>query len=185
MNAPTKPETIRIGDRDIPLRDTWATPQWLVDRLRARWGFDLDAAATRRSRIIDGSGEWIGPDHPDVDRRDALTAEWCHMWAAFVNPPFSKSCGGLSRWVEAFIRESKRAPVVAVLPDTPSCKWFRRAWDTAAEVTLFDGRVAFDPPVGVQSSSPRGGVVVFAWVPRIAGPARVRWESVPGREVAR
>jgi phage N-6-adenine-methyltransferase len=179
------PKTIRIGDRDIPLRDCWSTPEWLFERLDARWGFGLDAAATFDSSMR--GMPYLGPDHIGVDRRDALSRSL--SWAAcsdgapvFCNPPFSQSGGGLTRWVEAFEAQGgEEVPVVAILPDTPSCRWFRRAWESAYEVTLFDGRVAFVPPPGVKPSSPTGGVVVFAWVPHTSGPAKVRWESLPGR----
>ena len=184
-------DTVRIGDRDIPLRDTWSTPQWLVDRLDDRWGFGLDAAATKDTAIRPSSGnarlDYLGPDHGDPDRRDALgplvwaSVDWPEGYPVFLNPPFSQTGGGLTAWVNACIAQATAGPVVAILPDTPSCRWFRRAWESAYEVTLFDGRVAFVPPPGVKTSSPTGGVVVFAWVPRVDGPARVRWESLPGR----
>jgi hypothetical protein len=197
MNAPKKPETIRIGERDVPLRDCWSTPKWLVDRLDERWCFGLDAAATVDTAIRPNgrSVGYLGPDHPIEEYRNALDlshltqpAPWAHFSGGlpvFVNCPYSQNGGGLTAWVDAFIRESQDVPVVAILPDTPSCRWWRRAFETAAEVTLFDGRVRFDPPPGVKASSPRGGAAVFAWVPRIGGPARVRWESVPGKEAPR
>lgn len=188
-----QPNTIRIGDRDVPLRDCWRTPQWLVDRLDARWGFGLDAAATADSAITTPSRGRLFHLGPDValDALDLRTHggvglhwRWCEASVAapvFCNPPYSQTGGGLTAWVDAFIREGQQVPVVAILPDTPSCRWWRKAFETAAEVTLFDSRVRFDPPEGVKPSSPAGGVVVFAWVPRVGGPARVRWESVPGR----
>lgn len=183
-------ETTRIGDRDVPLRDQWTTPLWLVDRLHARWGFSLDAAATEETVVRVKSAfsddryplHYIGPDHEDPVFRDGLRAPWTSgLVATFVNPPYSQRCGGISKWVQACILHGAVAPVVAVLPATPDCRWWRMAHETAAEVTLFDGRVRFDPPPGVKASQPRVGTAVFAWVPRLTGPAKVVWDSVPTR----
>lgn len=187
MNAKPqrKPKDMtRIGDRDVPTTDLWATPQWLVDRLQARWGFGLDAAATGKSAIV---GPYLGPDQEDPELRDALAfTPWRAAFspifygeAVFCNPPYSRSCGGITRWVEAFAREGRHCPVVAVLPATPDCSWWQRAFLSAAEVTLFPGRVHFVPPPGVAQSSPRCGTAIFAWVPKGEGPARVRWDTIP------
>lgn len=176
-----------VGNTKVATRDMWKTPSWLISRLRKEHGwFGLDAAAWNEDTL---AHSWLGPDRDDPGQCDALRAE--HPWGrysggkpVFCNPPYSRFGGGLRAWVGEFARQGHAVKVVAVLPDTPSCQWFRLAWETAESVTLFDGRVAFDPPPGIKASSPRGGTVVFVWTPqhsRDMGEAKVIWDSPPRR----
>jgi len=170
---------VKMGETDVPLRDCWRTPRWLVDALACRWQFGLDAAASINDRVL--PIPYIGPDHTDPRQRDALEVSWSLISVGhpvFLNPPYSQASGGIFGWVNKAIMEGKKVPVVAVLPDTISCKWFKLAMETAYEVHFFSRRVGFDPPPGVPKSSPRAGTVVFCWAPRIAGPARVRWDEL-------
>jgi hypothetical protein len=44
-----------------------------------------DAAASLENRHVD---TWFGPDHPDSERRDALSSAW--EGPSFLNPPYSR-----------------------------------------------------------------------------------------------
>lgn len=53
---------------------TWTTPKDFYDKLNEEFNFTMDAAALSTSALV--KDNWLGPDHPYLWRRDALTVEW-------------------------------------------------------------------------------------------------------------
>ena len=71
----------------------WSTPADLFTRLDRRHHFTLDAAATTANAKV---ANWLGPDHPDPSRRDALVRAWdvdSGGGAVWVNPPYGPTIG--------------------------------------------------------------------------------------------
>lgn len=70
-------------------KDLWRTPPEVFDPLHAEFGFGLDAAALANSALLP---QWLGPDHPDPLRQDALNTDWS-QWSegrpVWDNPPYS------------------------------------------------------------------------------------------------
>ena len=137
--------------------DDWETPQTLFDVLRDEVLFGLDAAASAENRKV---WDYLGPDHPDEARRDALREgiSWASPSerAAWLNPPYSQ--------VAAFVRKARQqqrlgVPVVMLLPARTDTRWFQdELYDAAqgtfrpgVEVRFLRGRLRF---VGAKDSAP-------------------------------
>lgn len=148
------------------LRTRWATPAWLVERVAQEIGapcaFDLCAEqATAKAP------DWCGPDHPDPWRRDAFTArltEVNRQGFCWCNPPFKN----MGPWGNLALAAADHfaAGLVLLTPPKTEQAWFQRvftAWNSS--LTLIDQRVAFEPPPGVEASSPPGPVVLFHIAP--------------------
>lgn len=121
----------------------WETPAGLYAPLHAEFDFVLDAAATIGNRKCE---EYLGPDHSDPARRDALVVPW-HVWSGprrvvWCNPPYGRDVG---QWVEKAVIEScMGATVVMLLPvRTDTRWWFRYALD-ADEIRFLRGRLRFN-----------------------------------------
>lgn len=135
--------------------DNWATPRDLIADLDAQGiRFDLDAAALKGTKVCP---EYLGPDHEDPARRDALVSDWLQILRAdgnaptnplfpvrvWLNPPYSDAAG----FVEAAYRNSRNGLEVWVMifvrTDT---KWWQQYCSRAAEWHLIKGRVSFLDP---------------------------------------
>lgn len=121
----------------ISKTDDWATPQALFDRLNAVHNFDLDAAASSTNHKVD---KWFGLDHPDLWRRDGLTAEWDgeRVW---LNPPYGRI---LNEWVAKAADHVQRnkAEVVLLLPARTDTRWFHE-YCVNHSVEFLKGRIKF------------------------------------------
>ena len=72
------------------LDGTWTTPREFYNKLNEEFNFGLDAAALQSSTLVPDN--WYGPDHPDLNRRDALVRDWNKdtnkpIW---LNPPYGR-----------------------------------------------------------------------------------------------
>ena len=165
-------------------RDFWRTPPTLVIAVAALLGgpFGLDAASAGDDAV---APRWLTPDE------DALVASWaaaCHPEdrRAWCNPPYSKVAGGaggdgLLAWVEAGVRARDEGLVVAMLvPPSTSTRYWRLAFEEAAEILLCSKRVSFlDPNTGEPERGNRGDSAILIFRPGQRGPALVRpwWPS--------
>jgi hypothetical protein len=61
----------RAAAQAVVDRSQWWTPTDLRKRVLDTWDIGLDAAACNESALVDN---WLGPTHPDRQRRDARTA---------------------------------------------------------------------------------------------------------------
>lgn len=156
--------------------DAWRTPRMLFDFYNSMYKFSLDAAARGADALCK---DWIGPDHPNLAPGACDALSW-QAWvgpfhAVWVNPPYSQAGGGLAKWMEIAAATGVHIPCVALVPATPSTSWFEDAMHSAYRVDLFKRRVAFDTPEGKPSSSPRGDVCAFHFLPHTWGPARLQY----------
>jgi phage N-6-adenine-methyltransferase len=168
-------------------RDFWRTPPTLVIAVAAELGgpFGLDAASAGDDAVAPC---WLTPDD------DALVASWavaCHPEhrRAWCNPPYSRVAGGaggagLLAWVEAGVRARDEGLVVAMLvPPSTSTRYWRLAFEEAAEILLCSKRVSFlDPNTGEPERGNRGDSAILIFRPGPRGPALVRpwWPSSGG-----
>ncbi len=144
-------------------QDRWATPLALFADVSAlleveSWG--LDAAALACNRKV---AAYLGPDHPEPRRRDALTASWsAHSGGrpVWCNPPYSQA----GRFAQVARSEAEQHGVVVALlvfARTDTRWWWlhvlardpknptRRLGMCAADILWKPGRVSFlDPLTG-------------------------------------
>jgi DNA (cytosine-5)-methyltransferase 1 len=139
-----------------PIKDTWATPQFLFDRLNERFCFGLDAAA---------SAENAKCDLFITEEENSLVIDWDRgNGAVWINPPYSKT--------KEFITRARRQSrtfgrtIVLLIPATTGVAWFHtHVIGTASEVWFFRQRLAFVSPVTrapVKGSNFESMLVVFS-----------------------
>lgn len=146
MTEAKRIEPVPIETRRASLSDTdhWSTPQWLFDRLNNIFHFDLDAAADARTAKC---SNYLGLDNG----RDALVVPWQDYGSRiFINPPYSAGAGPLYKWVSIMQRTAVdyRRLVCAILPATPSAKWYYERVVGQAIKMPTKTRVKFVPPPG-------------------------------------
>lgn len=119
------------------LSDEWTTPRYLFDELNEEFGFTLDAAALASSTLCN---EWFGPDHPDSNRRDALTNSWATQGTVWLNPPYGRAIKFFMAKANAEAQSGVR--VVCLVPSRTDTNWW---WDNVMhhEVRFIKGRVRF------------------------------------------
>ena len=144
----------------LSIKNFWATPQDVFDALDREFRFDLDAAAEAKTAKCK---EWLGLDHPDPERRNALTMSWPGK-RTFLNCPYSPDGGGIGRWVNRALAEVERrggfdSCIVMLLPGTADTEWAIRLYKAGAELR-FTPRIAFLDPCGGGRSAPTGGSLV-------------------------
>lgn len=145
------------GDHLAPLfsaaRQDWGTPSTLFKPLHEEFHFLTDVAATAATAK---ALHYLGPDHPDPDRRDALALPWetlpevealrrCHpAWACWLwcNPPYGRQVAGWLRHAAAARRNG--VGVVVLLPARTDCAWFHDEVVPEAEIRFLRGRVRFE-----------------------------------------
>lgn len=121
-------------------RDTWCTPQEIVDALLRLWprGPDLDPCTNARS-VVPYRRRYTAADRIDVTEQTWTGHVYC-------NPPFSDT----GPWARKMSMHGDGV-VGCVLAD-PSVSWWRDIW-TADAICFPDHRVKFIPPPGVKPSS--------------------------------
>ena len=129
--------------------DTWSTPRDYFDKVNAEFNFGLDAAALQNSTLVPDN--WFGPDHPDEDRRDALSVIWRFaspnkpIW---LNPPYGRVIG---KWMAKAANEARGgAEVVCLVPARTDTKWWHESV-IQHEVRFIRGRLKFG---GQKNSAP-------------------------------
>ena len=136
-------------------RAAWWTPREVREAAHAEWDLVLDAAACEQSTLVPGS--WLGPSHPDHERRDALAFEhWLDLAepgaghkppAVWVNPPFYPP-----NILRAFLQRAAATrdaglTVVALIPASVGTGWWCDCVEGAGgEVQVLRGRLRFDGP---------------------------------------
>lgn len=127
--------------------EVWATPRDLFSELDSEFGFDLDAAAMSHNALCRA---WLGPDHPDPHRRDALRfPDWADVTepgetergAVFLNAPYGVKLGPFTQ--RAALTAKNGRPVVGLLPGRTDTAWFHRWVLPYGEVRFMQGRLRF------------------------------------------
>lgn len=128
---------------EATLRDSWTTPKVLATNLVEEFGLLVDAASSDQNQVCpwrlgDGlGGLWKEPT-------------WC-------NPPYSN----ILPWATNAL--SSDVLSVLLLPARTASPWFRLlVCNPRVSWWTFKGRVRFDPPEGIQASSPRHDTLLFA-----------------------
>lgn len=119
--------------------ETWATPKWLFNQLNEEFLFKLDAAALQKSALCE---QWYGPDHPDPERRDALTIDWNAdtSGAIWLNPPYGRKIGN---WMKKANDVAKNgATVVCLVPARTDTAWWH-SYCIQHEIRFIKGRLKF------------------------------------------
>ena len=122
------------------LDDTWTTPKKFYEKLNEEFNFKLDAAALKSSALCK---KWYGPDHPEVNRRDAFLHNWteeAENSSIWLNPPYGRT---IKEWFKKANLESRRGGVVVCLvPARTDTAWW---WDYCIEheIRFIRGRLKF------------------------------------------
>lgn len=128
-------------------RDEWRTPRALFDFYDSVYGFKLDAAANAENSLCDC---FISVED------DALDVDW-PVGPVWVNPPYSRSGGPLTRWLERAVRFRELTVVAMVPADTSTRWWYRWVAMEANVVNFLVGRPKFLAPDGSKYSTSKGG----------------------------
>lgn len=151
----------------------WRTPPEVFRPLNREFHFGLDAAARQGTQLVPW---WIGPNHPNPDRRNAFTADWraCKCPGAqsvFVNPPYG---GDVFRWMRLARRWSDHMATVALVMGRTDVPWFHmEVMPYAAELRFVRGRITFLRVDGSKATSAPAPSVVIVWRPGHVGPPKV------------
>ena len=161
-------------------KDDWATPPWVVRYACTVLGieaFDLDAAAKADTAK---AVAYLGPDHKDPSRRDALALPWPGQ-TVWLNSPYSKKGGGLDKWLSKCVEARDNGATVCALffSRTETAAWHDYVTQ-AAEVHLIRGRLSFiDPATGQPAKGKKGRPqsapapsCLAIWQPGCNGPPR-------------
>ncbi len=137
--------------------DQWATPQDFFDTLSSEFDFVLDPCALSTSAKTEA---WFGPDHPQNERRDGLSADW-HQEVSdlgggvvFMNPPYGKT---IRQWTTKANKTAvSGTTVVCLLPSRTDTRWFHEDC-IMHECRFIKGRLKFGQ---AQFGAPFPSVVV-------------------------
>jgi len=149
---------------DIPVyhrsaRQDWPTARWLFAGLDAEHRFDLDAAASPHNALC--------PRYL-TEKDDALTVPW-DARAAFCNPPYTRTNGGLDAWLaNARVEAARDVTVVLLVPARTDDGWWVRHVLHADEVRFISGRLRFGN--ATEPAPFPSAVIVFRPPTRYAGP---------------
>jgi len=146
--------TIHASKTPKAIRDLWGTPQSIFDTLNAEFCFLLDVAASIEDRLVPAFFS---------ESMNALHQQWPAV-PCWCNPPYSD----VGPWVDKAIEAScLGATVVMLVPADTSVVWFRKAYDTAAEVRFISGRLSF---IHAETRQPvdgnNKGSVLLIWKPQ-------------------
>jgi len=137
-----------------PNRDAWWTPAHIRQQVLDTWPITLDAAACVDSRLVPN---YLGPDHPDPARRDALAFNnWAQLaggGVVWLNCPYSPA-KLLSEFLERAVATARAGtPVVGLLPaSTGAAWWWTHIVEPAADIEFLRGRLSFDGPHAATST---------------------------------
>lgn len=154
-------------------RDDWGTPLPVFQALDSEFCFELDVCAGEENAKC---RRYLSEDE------DALSLHW-KGYTCFMNPPYSQ----VGKWVQKAMEEANRgATVVALLPNNTDTRWFsRKAWRSADEIRLVEGRISFveseaarlaREAEGRKEGGNTGGNIIVVWRPHWQfrhGPPRV------------
>lgn len=120
--------------------DECHTPDEFYQKLNLVFDFKLDAAATKKNtkcrRFF-------------TKKDNALTKQWKTKGWVWLNPPFSREAGGITKWLNKAFDEvlwgNARGVVCLVICDV-STAGRQLAWDQANEIVELSPRINFESP---------------------------------------
>lgn len=148
-----------------------------------RWPIVLDAAACSLSALVPS---YLGPDHPDPERRDALAYnDWSDLatdGAVFLNPPYLPAA--LLGQFLARAAETGRTgtPVVGLVPASTGTRWWwEHIVETGATVEFLRGRLSFTGPHATPGQSAPWASALIVWTKPGVHPTARSYETHNGR----
>lgn len=134
-------------------KDSWCTPQVVVDALRDfnDGPFELDPCSNPNS-IVGARVEWYGPPHTD-----GLVLPW-HRGPVFVNPPYSDKLSWARKCHDE--HRSWEVEIVALLPADTDTRWFQQFALGCDHLCFWRGRLHF---VGDRRYPARHPSVLLYW----------------------
>jgi len=127
----------------------WRTEDALYLALDQEFKFAWDAAATAASCRVKPhsrcSEPYYGPDHREIQLRDALrVSPWSNYGSIFCNPPSSREEGhSLLPWIKKFREQADRgATIVSVIPHKTSSRYWQHVRH-AVEIREIPHRVRY------------------------------------------
>jgi len=156
-------------------KQDWGTPPELLKVLHEEFNFTADLAANADNHLLP---VWLGPGHPTVECRDALTIPWRPLvgrGVGFCNPPYDR-CADFLR--VAHVELGHGVSSVFLIPARTDTKFWHDHVAAADEIRFLKGRLRF---VGAVQGAPFPScVVVFRGSPpgrrRWIGPRMVHWD---------
>lgn len=166
--------------------DAWETPQWLFDWLWNEYGFNLDIAHNgnncklckspwSKQSYVSCSCEGYTEDYNALETKwkfyyDSPLGECRNKGRVFCNPPFSNPLP----WITKAIAEIKLGNcelAIFILPADMTTQWAKLCIDHASRIIhitgyysdegkFHSGRINFDAPEGVKSSSNNKGTMI-------------------------
>jgi len=126
--------------------DTWQTPAWYLNRVRAIDPIGLDPCTTADNPTK--AANFCAPPW------DGLARVWSGLGLVFVNPPYGKS---LEAWSKKIFWEAVRgSELVVLVPARPDTRWFDRLDRVAAARCFHDKRIRFvHPETGIEAKAPK------------------------------
>ena len=152
-----------------PVRNSWFTPEPLRSEVLSRWPVTLDVAAEQDSHLAEN---WLGPDHPDPARRDALAyPQWGLVpgytgGVVWCNPPYRPRTAIYAFTATAAATGQAGVTVVGLVPASVDSSWWRdNITEAGATAEFLPRRLRFGGPHsrGYQAPWPCALVV---WGPR-------------------
>lgn len=113
--------------------DEFYTPQWLFDRLHAKFHFTLDPASCGEA---DKGIRFVSKE------QDGRTISWANE-RVFCNPPFS-----LMRDFLVKTKELNQPSVILVPARIETLYWHQLVWPHVSEILVLKGRLQFIRPGG-------------------------------------
>lgn len=181
--AAVVPITMRGGGKD----DCRTPPRFFDAASVLCSGFAIDAAAYADTALVfdelEGNPIYLGPDHENEHRRDALHPDfaWCEAGMnAWLNPPYGRM---LPKFIKAANHQARVYGVVPwlLVPARTDTEWFHDAMTLARNVYFVRGRLWFlnrdGTPFVDRKGDPTGAGFpsVLIEVHRFGGHPRVTW----------
>lgn len=133
-------------------KDTWQTPDWLIELIEEFVTIDLDPCAGPNTNIGETNYWW--PAY------DGFEEEW--FGTVFVNPPFSDKVDWIVRAIQQY-KEGRVERVIILTPDSTDVQswWHDLLAEHCDHVWFADGRVKFiDPETDEVAGSPTFGTAL-------------------------
>lgn len=126
----------------------WETPQWLFDKLDAKYHFDVDVFTNGRNSKC---GRFFTPED------DAMSKSWGGLtW--FANPPYGR---GMGEFIRKCAEESSRSKGVLLVPARTDTGWFWKHVAPYARVEFIRGRLRFEVGGVPGQSAPFPSMLAF------------------------
>jgi site-specific DNA-methyltransferase (adenine-specific) len=110
----------------------WETPKDLFNKLKKKYNFKLDAAATQKNALC---------ENYFTIQNDALIQDWYQYKSIFLNPPYGRA---ISKFIKKAYEESlKGCVVVCLIPARTDTKYMHNYCFKYGKVEFIMGRLKF------------------------------------------